>query len=142
METKLEFRAWVYKIDEMLEVASIHFGLDCVVVYTNDGDDIEFDFDEVVLMPYTGFKDINKNKIWAGDIISFEFDGQAIYTEVKLVDGCFSIIVDDDYFPLFHYMHQNVKVWGNIFENTELIKNYDRRRTHEIHTQSLTPEPN
>lgn len=122
METKLEFRAWVYDIDEMLEVASIHFGLDCVVVYTKDGYDREFDFNEVVLTQYTGFKDRDSNKIWSGDIISFEFDGQVIYTKVKLVDGCFSITVDDDNFPLFHYMHQNVKVWGNIFENPGLIK--------------------
>ena len=79
---------------------------------------------------YSGFKDDYGNEIWEGDIIEFTRRDRDItfLAEIDFVEGGFlaKIIKQEGTLSFFWLAHisdyKNIKVVGNKFENTELIK--------------------
>ena len=86
--------------------------------------------DEYVVQQWTVLKDNFGNEIWEGDIIEFKRkDREGFHkAEIKFVEGAYlaKFIKHEGTLSLFRLLqlnyYCNIKVIGNIFENSELLK--------------------
>ncbi len=117
---EIKFRAWDKINKEMFNVESINFQerrvYKDVVSYRN--------FNDIELMQYTGLKDKNNKEIYEGDILSDGNDEKPY--KVIFENGSFRAEFDGDFdeysFDLMDVNLQCCEVVGNIYENSELIK--------------------
>ena len=117
---EIKFRAWDKINKEMFNVESINFQerrvYRDVVSYR--------DFNDIELMQYTGLKDKNEKEIYEGDIF-FESFGERYY-KVIFENASFRAEFGGDFdeysFDLIDVVAQGCEVVGNIYENSELIK--------------------
>lgn len=128
------FRAWdkihktMYKTDDVNAI--IFDGKDVCVqtVYFEDGlpvsRDVEYcDFDDIVLMQSTGFRDKNGKEIFEGDIVDSEGGFTTGVVEFRSDLGMFvSTLIKYNNFERLCNAHGLVKVIGNIYENPELLE--------------------
>lgn len=125
----IKFRAYLKAINKMVEVNEINW-------YENSDDKgnissiryagetkyahhyFEFDVNnDVILMQYTGYKDMNGKEIYEGDIVRYYDD---IY-EVKWMWAGFYIHSLQNGFDELATNENFVEVIGNIYENPELL---------------------
>ena len=73
---------------------------------------------------YTGLKDKNGKEIYEGDILEIEYIHTSFIAVVAFENGFFGWIEKDsaDIYPIAEYIHQGIKVIGNIHENPELLE--------------------
>jgi len=127
----IKFRAWHKKLKAMFLDVGVNKG---DVLY----DTRWYRKDEVVLMQYTGLRDMNGREIYEGDILGEEDEPFAIVVWVEeearfglkfpSIDGGYvdkSRITLTDWFD--HWRYRNWKVIGNIYENPELLDEERRR---------------
>ena len=125
----IKFRAYLKDINKMVEVNEINW-------YENSDDKgnissiryagetkyahhyFEFDPNDVVLMQYTGYKDMKDREVYEGDIVRYYDD---IY-EVKWMWAGFYIHSLQDGFDELATNENFVEVIGNIYENPELLE--------------------
>lgn len=119
----IKFRAWDVNNKEMLDVQELDYQDSYngqPMVRTTMYNDY-FDVEDMILMQYTGLKDITGREIYEGDIVkSFFVDtdeaGNEIYKyyimEVKYDEVLCSYKIDK---------FMNLEVIGNIYENKELL---------------------
>lgn len=70
---------------------------------------------DYVLMLYTGYNDMYDHKIYDGDIVAFDFNGNyGLIGEVRFINGGFKIVHGDSMVPLCDA--ENVRVISNIYE--------------------------
>ena len=120
---EIKFRAWDKLNKEMFNVESINFQerrvYKDVVSYRN--------FNDIELMQYTGLKDKNNKEIYEGDILSDGNDEKPY--KVIFENGSFRAEFEGDFeeysFDLIDIVAQGCEVVGNIYENSELIKECD-----------------
>lgn len=120
-------KVYVKKYDKIFDVIEIHF--DIKVVYFDDGISNEYmslDFDEVEFIYNTGYKDMNGNYIYTGDILECQGEANKYYVR--------KVLVEQDGEKEFHYLTNNgnfvfrlidmfdYAVIGNIYENKELLE--------------------
>jgi len=123
MNRKIKFRAWSRQSGKYL--------------YTFDGFNFDDGVDEIKYLPiwellkwpdifvvqqYTGFKDVNGNSIYEGDIVKHDdyIDG-IINCSIEYDNGRFVVKNKDrECSALFHF-NQYIEIVGNIFENPELL---------------------
>ena len=120
-------KVYVKKYDKIFDVIEIHF--DIKVVYFDDGISDEYmslDFDEVEFIYNTGYKDMNGNYIYTGDILECQGEANKYYVR--------KVLVEQDGEKEFHYLTNNgnfvfrlidmldYAVIGNIYENKELLE--------------------
>ncbi len=79
--------------------------------------------DEYVVQQYTGLNDYENNNIYEGDIVRYELDG-TVYTQTVGWGNNGWEMIDTRLYstPLITNL-PNFEVIGNIFENSELLKN-------------------
>lgn len=71
---------------------------------------------------FTGFKDIDGNEIFEGDIIQREEKPKQAY-KIEMIDGVWCGVVGYDYQSLnWLLLYHSMKVIGNIHDNPELLE--------------------
>ncbi|EAG4521030.1 hypothetical protein CBM19_00460 [Listeria monocytogenes] len=122
-----EFRAFVKRKKEMFPVTDLRFNRyekDAVGV-SGCGDpyctmcDDWYNFDDVLLMQYTGLKDKNGKKIFEGDICWEEHN--ECYGVVKFEDAKFLYLWENIAEDLWE-VADGIEICGNIHENLELLE--------------------
>ena len=123
---EIKFRAWdkeenkmIYDIqDEFEERTSL--GMDSFGHYLND-DDFE-------IMQYTGLKDCEENRIYEGDVVEITWADNKTKRKYKVFyfkEGAFfqleNLENEDELETLCGWSQSQLKVLGNIYENTELL---------------------
>ncbi|MBC2041866.1 hypothetical protein HCA56_05460 [Listeria welshimeri] len=123
----IEFRAFVKRKKEMFPVTDLRFNRyekDAVGV-SGCGDpyctmcDDWYNFDDVLLMQYTGLKDKNGKKIFEGDICWDEHD--ECCGVVKFEEGKFLYVWENIAEDLWE-VADDIEICGNIHENPELME--------------------
>ena len=90
------------------------------------------DFSNTIIVPqqYTGLKDKNDKEIYEGDIVHYVFDGASYPKEAQdkyltcVYDPDFGLFCFDDADSSYYWaeIRGYVEMIGNIFENSELLK--------------------
>lgn len=124
---EIEFRAFVKRKKEMFPVTDLRFNRyekDAVGV-SGCGDpyctmcDDWYNFDDVLLMQYTGLKDKNGKKIFEGDMGWDEHN--ECYGVVKFEEGKFLYLWENIAENLWE-VADDIEVSGNIHENLDLLE--------------------
>jgi len=125
---EIKFRAWIQHASWVPKAAMF----DNVAIidgkcHLQMGDYMEdmCEFEDAILMQYTGLNDKNGKEIWEGDVVAKRLNGwrgQVVYHK-----GQFVVISQSNdmmaNLALRSGMYEgNVKVIGNIYENPELLK--------------------
>lgn len=148
---EIKFRAYIKNLKLLVPVLRINFDIKTVEVDLTscNGDLVEYNFDEIELMQYTGINDTNGKEICAGDIIEFVWETDSCWGDegtymgyVQHDDGAYEVVYINrqEYTPTKDgYKHPNsesdelqsfirwtdgvnCEVIGNIYENPELLK--------------------
>lgn len=119
---KLKFRAYIKHLDIIVDVQRINFDVKTIEVGLSDGDLFEYNFDEVILMQYTGMRDKHGQKIYRKDILKIKDDyGEMEFTGmVDFENGSF--MVRSDSITGYRWIDYEKEKLGNIFENMELLR--------------------
>lgn len=120
-------KVYVKSYDKIFDVKEIHFDIN--VVYFDDGisnEYIIFDFDEVEFIHNTGYKDMNGNYIYNGDILEYRGGATEYYIEKLVVkkDGeneLYYLTNKGNYVCRLLNMY-DYSVIGNIYENKDLLE--------------------
>ena len=120
---ELEFRAYIKHLDMVVDVQRINFDVKTIEVDLSEGngDFFEYNFDEVILMQYTGMRDKHGQKIYRKDILKIKDDyGEMEFTGmVDFENGSF--MVRSDSITGYRWIDYEKEKLGNIFENMELL---------------------
>ena len=110
---EIEFRAWHKEATKMLYED-----------YTGDALRWKREGQPIVVMQYTGLKDKNGVKIFEGDILSTDCDGNSFFY-VIFFEGSYCLEYNGNTQgrnPLSEKRSQGLVVVGNIYENPELME--------------------
>lgn len=123
----LRFRAWLKATKEMHEVddiVSIDFEKKQICVKTLFFDQLNhYDFDDVVLMQSTGFRDKNGKEIFEGDIIDSTDGFLTGVVEFREDLGMFvSTLIKYNNFERLCNVADSVHIIGDIYTNPELAE--------------------
>lgn len=128
------FRAWNKATKEMYEaddIIAINFEDKSICVQTiyfeqglPDSRDLDYyDFDDIVLMQSTGFRDKNEREIFEGDIIDSTDGFLTGVIEFRIFLGMFvSELVEYNNFERLCNVASSRKIIGNIWEHPELAE--------------------
>lgn len=125
------FRAWLKKEKEMIDVDEIHWS-DGQLDFIGDGITFKCESDDLVLMQSTGLKDKNGKEIFEGDIVT---DGHTT-GDIKNHPTLGFYMVDENGVERWFSDHATIEdfeedvetaarileIIGNIYENPELLK--------------------
>ncbi|EAE7802267.1 hypothetical protein BKJ91_14825 [Listeria monocytogenes] len=119
------FRAFVKETKKMLPVTDLCFNEIEAVGVSGCGNAkctlcVDwYNFDDVLLMQYTGLKDKNDKKIFEGDICWEEHN--ECYGVVKFEEGKFLYVWENIAEDLWE-VADSIEIYGNIHENPELLE--------------------
>ncbi|CAL83906.1 hypothetical protein FDF29_06445 [Clostridium botulinum] len=130
---EIKFRAWD-KIDEKIrEITLIDFEYKKVKLLNDyTGESYLRDFEEVILLEYTGLKDKNGKEIYEGNILHIEIKDKSIKDKiiassnevVKYKDCKFGVVWGwhRDFIGLDGFYNTAFQVIGNVYEDPKLLQ--------------------
>ena len=131
MSRKIKFRAWSYEDEKMYYSPEMHDwdGFDAWLRL--DCEDNDIGEGSVKLMQYTGLKDKNGKEIYEGDIVKYryrydkktekeEYENEVMWNDEFAGFEPF-VIYDND--CCYYVDLKTVAIFGNIYENPELVSN-------------------
>ncbi|EAD9929027.1 hypothetical protein AQP98_11375 [Listeria monocytogenes] len=113
---EIEFRAWDKEVKEMDYNPSV------IEIWQNKPINEQFRLEseeKLVWMQYTGLKDRNDKKIFEGDICWEEHN--ECCGVVKFEEGKFLYVWENIVEDLWE-VAEDIEIYGNIYENTELLE--------------------
>lgn len=122
------YRAWNKNTKEMYEtddIVSIDIEKKQIYVKTLFFDQLNhYDFDDVVLMQSTGFRDKNGKEIFEGDVVKMAKNiySEPTYYEVVRHRGGAYRLESKQYGCELWLRHTDCEIAGNIYENPELVE--------------------
>jgi len=123
---EIKFRAWDHQNNSMFYPHEIYFdeGLKNIRALDTMANYIENGRPRFMLMQYTGLRDRNGREIYEGDIVEqqSEWDRITVRGEIVFSRGIFVV---RDCGCQEHLLNETAEVIGNIYENTELLKEGD-----------------
>jgi len=122
MSREIKFRAWSLERGMINELPS-----EALIIDENEGTLIcgrnlsNGDWEEPILMQFTGLKDKKGKDIYEGDVV--KADWREGNWEIVFADGGFMMnIIPDSHAQVF-IQNEEVQIIGNIHENSDLINN-------------------
>ncbi|EAF4417240.1 hypothetical protein CYM49_15105 [Listeria monocytogenes] len=125
------FRVFVKETKKMLPVTDLCFNETESVGVSGCGDPncplcVDwYNFDDVVLMQYTGLKDKNGKKIFEGDIVNCKFFDRMVSDIAGVINfiDCVWAVSDFKNKRLYQLIDvDNIEIIGNIHENSEILE--------------------
>ncbi|PGT89198.1 YopX family protein [Bacillus sp. AFS040349] len=117
---EIKFRAFIKNIKWLLPVITIDFDKDngfVEVDLSGEGDYADYTFDEVDLMQYTGFKDINEHEVYEGDIVEVKWLKDTDKGVVRWFACGFYVMDMEWHSPIpLSSMSAKIEVVGNVHE--------------------------
>jgi len=127
---EIKFRAYIKSEAEMVDVETIDWHDKYIISETGFNtdpetgeEDIQFMFDDIELMQYTGLKDKNGKEIYEGDILKIK-PNNSIAEVGWDEDGYYGVMIDGRCYAFGAGTDIKVRtseVIGNIYENPELL---------------------
>jgi uncharacterized phage protein (TIGR01671 family) len=122
---EIKFRAYIKEFTQMLEVEYLHVIAEEVEVrrFPNILTSLfsyAKEFEDAVLMQYTGLKDKNGKEIYEGDLLLRHRNAPPIMEEVQYGSSTW-LLVGEDGGIFLDVINQHCEVMGNIYENPELL---------------------
>lgn len=119
-------KIYVERYDKVFDVQEIHFDIDVVCFDNGQPDFAQFEFEDVEFIYNTGYKDMNGNYIYNGDILEYRGEATEYYIEKLVVkkDGeneLYYLTNKGNYVCRLLNMY-DYSVIGNIYENKDLLE--------------------
>lgn len=113
----------------MFDVQEIHFDIDVVCFDNGQPDFAQFEFEDVKFIYNTGYKDMNGNYIYTGDILEYQntdehYLRRYVVEKDEDTEYYYYLTLEGRYFVgRLHGMDYDYAVIGNIYENKDLLEN-------------------
>ena len=120
-------KVYIKHLNKVLEVESIRFDTKVVEVYNEDRSMYSYyDFEDIEFIYNTGYKDMNDNDIYVGDVLEHQGEANVYYIRKLLVekDGeeeSYILTTNGIYVRRLMAMDDYLVI-GNIYENKELLE--------------------
>ena len=133
MDERFNFKIWNKKTKKFIQ-SPISVGNGTFYIFNIDSVKRYEINDDVEICQSTGFKDINGNLIYEGDIVQRLKVGNSILPEVEYIgiverysaNGGYCIKTKDK-FPFKHFVYnKQAKIIGNKYENSDLLKELEK----------------
>lgn len=121
-------KVYVKKYNKVFDVIKIHFDIDVVCFDDGQPDLAQFDFEDVEFIYNTGYKDMNGNYIYTGDILEYQntdehYLRRYVVEKDEDTEYYYYLTLEGRYFVgRLHGMDYDYAVIGNIYENKDLLE--------------------
>ena len=121
-------KIYVEKYNKVFDVQEIHFDIDVVCFDNGQPDFAQFEFEDVKFIYNTGYKDMNGDYIYTGDILEYQntdehYLRRYVVEKDEDTEYYYYLTLDGRYFVgRLHGMDYDYAVIGNIYENKELLE--------------------
>ena len=115
MNRQIKFRVWHKKSKEWCGTIGLNESISQNV--------LEYDTDDLVFVQYTGCHDSSNKEIYEGDIVQYSNGDVIRIGYIEFMSGIFFLNYNDETDEELGYLLvSNLKVIGNKFERSELLK--------------------
>ena len=117
-------KIYVERYDKVFDVQEIHFDIDVVCFDNGQPDFAQFEFEDVEFIYNTGYKDMNGNYIYNGDILEYQGNKHCInklLVEKDVEQEFYYLTNNGNYVIRLMDMHEYLVI-GNIYENKDLLE--------------------
>lgn len=120
MNDRFKLRVYVKSQNSVLDIDSFYIDnfKKKITIHFSDGHTKSFNFDDVVLMQCTGFRDTNNNLLYEGDICYDDWSDE--FGLILFYEGKFQFSIDNVMYELCDCLP--LELHGNIHKNPELLE--------------------